>query len=169
MRITQQDGKLDWRWRGLSAELAHRHYDIFTLPDKPAEFFPDGLNLTFGYNRDGTIDRITAPLEPTVAEIVFCRVASGEVLDLGFRGRCTGTFMHGVQPIDIALDASGQLTMTTPGQPTYRLLPFHDRTFDLEGAPGYRAEFRCAQPLVVDAIVLRQPNGVFIAERRGTN
>ena len=135
MQIAHRDGKLDWRWRDLSAELAHRHYDIFTLPDKPAEFFPDGLNLTFGYDRDGTIDRVEAPLEPTVAEVVFRRVASGDVLDLAFRERCTGTFMHGVQQIDIALDATGQLTMAVTGQPTYRLLPFHDRTFELEGAP----------------------------------
>ncbi len=35
------------------------------------------------------------------------------------------------------------------------------------GAPGCRSEFRCTEPDVIDAIALRQSNGVLIAAQQG--
>lgn len=34
---------------------------------------PNLLAVSFGYDRDGTIDRLSAPFEPMVADIVFHR------------------------------------------------------------------------------------------------
>lgn len=149
----------------MSAPLEHRHYDVFTLPDKPAELHPDGLMLSFGYDREGAIDRIAAPLEPTVADIVFKRVAAGEVLDPAFRQQCVGAFATSGQTIVVALDAVGQLTMTITGQPSRRLLPAHARTFQIEGFEGYRCEFQRAASGEVDRVVFHQPNGTFVAQR----
>ncbi|MBV8270855.1 MAG: serine hydrolase [Cupriavidus sp.] len=73
--IVSEDGEgLAWGWRGMSGPLTHLRHDIFTTQDRPAEIHPDNLLLTFGYNCDGLIDRISAPLEPLVDDIVFRRV-----------------------------------------------------------------------------------------------
>lgn len=74
IEITSSDAGLSWHWRGLSGALAHWHYDVFTTPDRPAEFHPDNLLLTFLYDREGRIDRVAAPLEPQVPDIVFRRM-----------------------------------------------------------------------------------------------
>lgn len=70
---------LSWHWRGFSGQLTHWHYDVFTTPDRPSEFHPDNLALTFLCDREGRIDRITAPFEPAVPDIVFQRVAEKTV------------------------------------------------------------------------------------------
>lgn len=161
--IAKEDDSLAWSWRGMSGRLAHRHYDVFTVPEKPAAINPDGLALSFLYDRDGVIDRIAAPLEPMVADIVFRRVAAGDVLDPAFRARCAGAFSHGAQQIEITLDAAGQLMLQISGQPNRRLLPFDGRTFDIDGLDGYRVAFRCDEDGEVDALVFHQPNGIFVA------
>lgn len=74
IEIAQQADGLAWGWRTFSGPLAHRHYDVFTTPYRPVEFHPDELALTFLYDREGRIDRIAAPFEPAVADIVFQRV-----------------------------------------------------------------------------------------------
>ncbi|MGO4331605.1 serine hydrolase [Cupriavidus sp. 2TAF22] len=163
--IASEGGKLAWCWRGMSGPLEHRHYDVFTVPDKPAEINPDCLALTFGYDREGVIDRITAPFEPMVADIVFRRKAAGDVLDPAFRALCAGRFLHGAQEIDVVLDAAGELTLRIATQQVRRLLPFDGRSFDIEGLAGYRVAFRSPSPGVVDALVFYQPDGTFLAPR----
>ena len=54
---------LHWRFRGLAGPLAHRHYDVFEVPEQPGGFSPDLLAITFGYDREGNIDRLSAPFE----------------------------------------------------------------------------------------------------------
>ncbi|SDJ62706.1 serine hydrolase [Variovorax sp. OV700] len=74
IEITNSPAGLTWRWRGLSGALTHWHYDVFITPDRPTEFYPDNLALTFLYDREGRIDRVAAPFEPQVPDIVFRRV-----------------------------------------------------------------------------------------------
>lgn len=58
---------LRWRFHGSSGELAHRHYDVFEMPENPIMLSPDLLAISFGYDREGNINRLTAPLEPLVS------------------------------------------------------------------------------------------------------
>lgn len=163
--IATDGDALSWRWRGMSGQLAHRHYDVFSTAEKPAEIYPDGLALTFLYNREGTIDRIAAPLEPLVDDIVFHRMASGDATTDEFRARCVGTYRHSMQHIEVALDAAGHLLMTITGQPCYHLLPSHGRTFEIAELPRWRVEFRAPADDCVDALVFYQPTGTFLALR----
>ncbi len=73
IEISCEAGGLAWRWRTCSGPLAHWHYDVFTTPYRPTEFHPDELALSFLYDREGRIDRIAAPFEPAVPDIVFQR------------------------------------------------------------------------------------------------
>jgi CubicO group peptidase (beta-lactamase class C family) len=80
MEIAAADGILRWGWRGMACDLAHRHYDVFELPERPGQPFPDHLPIVFGYDAEGHIDRLTTPLEPAVSDIVFDRIGGSEVV-----------------------------------------------------------------------------------------
>ncbi|WP_322032827.1 serine hydrolase [Paraburkholderia sp. J76] len=153
------------RYRGMSGALIHRHYDAFEFDDQPGTLWPDGLVATFLYDREGRIDRLLVPLEPNVADIVFCRVASGDSLDAAFRQACVGTYRGGAHLLVVAINADGELTLSPTGQPTYRLDPYRESVFAIRELPGYRVAFVRDDGGVVATIVFHQPNGTFQARR----
>jgi Domain of unknown function (DUF3471) len=112
---------LAFGYRGMSGALVHRHYDAFELDEQPETLWPGGLSVTFLYDREGRIDRLLAPLEPSVADIVFRRGASGEALDAAFRQTCVGVYRGGAIVHVVAIDADGELSLSPTGQPTASL------------------------------------------------
>jgi len=156
---------LAFRYRGMSGALIHRHYDAFELDEQPETLWPDGLAVTFLYDREGRIDRLLAPLEPNVADIVFHRSASGEALDAAFRQNCVGTYRGGAVVHVVAIDADGELTLSPSGQPTYRLDPYRERVFAIRELKSYRVEFVRDEGGTVTNIIFHQPNGTFQAQR----
>ncbi|WP_438393229.1 serine hydrolase [Caballeronia sp. DA-9] len=156
---------LAFRYRGISGALIHRHYDAFELDEQPGTLWPDGLAVTFLYDREGRIDRLLAPLEPSVADIVFHRGASGEALDPAFRQACAGVYRGGAIVHVVAIDADGELTLSPTAQPTYRLDPYRERVFAVRELKGYRVEFVRDEDGTVTKIVFHQPNGTFQAQR----
>lgn len=165
IEIARDGDGLGWHWRGLGGKLAHWHYDVFVTPEKPTEFYPDNKALTFLYDREGRIDRLTVQFEPMVPDIVFQRVAAGEVLDAAFRALCAGSYLHGGQSITVQLDAAGELSLTISGQPTRALLPADGRTFRIAQLEGFRVEFRRPSPTAVDAAIFHEPGGTFLAAK----
>jgi CubicO group peptidase (beta-lactamase class C family) len=75
MSIGEQDGALQWSWRGLFAQMIHRHYETFELTEAPDRHVPDNLDITFLTDREGNIVSLSAPLEPAVKDIVFVRLS----------------------------------------------------------------------------------------------
>lgn len=71
--IREQDGALQWSWRGLFAQMIHRHYETFELPEAPDRQLPDNLDITFLTDREGNIVSLSAPFEPAVNDTVFVR------------------------------------------------------------------------------------------------
>jgi hypothetical protein len=149
----------------LSGELTHRHFDVFEVPENPVMLSPGLLAITFAYDREGNINRLSAPFEALVADIAFARVAGGDVLDPAFRACCVGAYQNGPTKHVVALDADGQLTLSPTGQPTYLLLPYRDRTFTIKELEGFRVEFQRDESGAVDTIIFHQPNGTFLARR----
>jgi CubicO group peptidase (beta-lactamase class C family) len=165
VKIEVASNALALHYRGMSGALIHRHYDAFELDEQPEALWPDGLGVTFLYDREGRIDRLLAPLEPNVADIVFQRVASGEVLDAAFRQACVGVYRRGAAAHVVAIDANGELTLSPTGQPTYRLAPYRERVFAIRELDGFRVEFVCEETGAVTEIIFHQPNGTFQAQR----
>jgi hypothetical protein len=122
------------------------------------------MPVSFSYDREGIIDRLSIPLEPMVPEIVFRRVA-GDLPEASFREACVGTYQHGPTYHVVSLDAHGQLTLSPTGQPTYRLIPYQSTIFAIDTLSGFRLGFRLAASGVVETIVFHQPNGTFVAQR----
>jgi CubicO group peptidase (beta-lactamase class C family) len=75
VRVGAVGNALTLSWRGATARLEHRHYDVFdtAAPDDNPDDNPiPRVRVAFAYAPgDGRVDRLTIPLEPRVAEIVF--------------------------------------------------------------------------------------------------
>jgi CubicO group peptidase (beta-lactamase class C family) len=164
MSIREQDGALHWSWRGMVAALTHRHYETFETPEVPDRLLPDRLAITFLTDRDGNIVSLSAPLEPTVRDIVFARLAAGECTDAAFRERCVGIFKGGATTHCVTLDEEGRLVLKPDNQPAYRLAPEQGRRFRIVELEGFVVEFR-GEGTIIDEVIFHQPNGTFIAKR----
>jgi CubicO group peptidase (beta-lactamase class C family) len=163
--IDAKGDMLHWRYRGLAGLLNHRHYDVFEVPETPNALAPDLLSIAFSYDRDGNIDRLSAPFEPLVSDIVFRRMPAGEALDPAFRVRCEGTDRVGAKCHVVALEPDGELTLSPSDQPTYGLAPCQGRPFAIVGLEGFRVEFQHGETGLMEAIIFHQPNGTFRAQR----
>ena len=163
--IEAKDEALQWQYGGLAGELEHRHYDVFEVPETPGMLSPDLLPMTFCYDREGNIDRLSAPFEPMVADIVFLRTASGDVLDPTFKQSCCGCYQGGATRHRVALGADGQLTLSPKGQLIFHLVPYRDRTFSIKELEGFRVEFLPGASGTIDEILFHQPTGTYTAQR----
>ena len=147
--------------------LEHYHYDVFAVPDDligPAAGF-SGAKLLFGYDKDGTIDRVEIPLEPTTEDIVFNRSADERLSDPGFLAGLTGTYELAGLQAEVSL-AGDELQLSVPGQPLYTLVPDSGTSFAIEGLNDFRIEFVLDDSGVARSFISHQPNGTFEAERR---
>jgi CubicO group peptidase (beta-lactamase class C family) len=155
--ITHAEGKLNWAYRGMSAALAHRHYDTFELPEAAGRLLPDRLAISFSTDREGNIASLAAPFEPLVKDVVFARVPAGDCMNPAFRQRCTRMFSQGVTTVVVGQDNDGQLTLTVGSQPTYKLRPYQSRTFVIDELEGFRVEFHLGPDGEVDELIFHQP------------
>jgi len=165
MTIEIQDGDLRWHYRDRGGDLSHRHYDIFEIPGDWGIFSLGKRTLTFGYDRQGRIDRLSVLLEPKVADIIFARVPSGDVLDAAFRKSCAGTYQSGGRKHVVTCTADDQLTLSTDGRPACHLVPYRDRVFEIKGQDEHRIEFKRGSSDTVDFIIFHQLDGTFLARR----
>ncbi|MGO9483561.1 MAG: serine hydrolase [Rhodomicrobium sp.] len=163
MSIEVEEDALHWSWRGMSANLAHRHYETFELPEAKDRLLPDSLAITFLTGREGNIVSLSAPLEPMVKDIVFTRQPAGECTDADFRARCAGQYKHGAMMLIVTLNPDGQLVLKPDYQPAYRLVALQGRRFQIAGLEGYSVEFR--GDAIIEDMILHQPNGTFFAAR----
>lgn len=164
VRITLSDGALHFERYATKATLEHFHYDIFELPKDPLDPLGE-QKVTFFYDAQGHIDRLTIPLEPSVDPIEFRRVPEEAMKERAFLERFVGTYQIMTQRIEIELREDGTLIAIVPGQPPYPLSPLREQTFQIADLEGYTLEFRNdASGKVVEA-VFHQPNGTFVAKR----
>ena len=168
MSIAQAGDELQWAYRGMSAPLAHRHYDTFELPEAPERLLPDRLAISFFTDREGNITSLSAPLEPLAKDVVFARKPAGDCLDLAFRKECVGIFSRPQMTIVVAQDNDGQLMLTAGSQPTYKLVPYLGCSFVIAELAGFRVEFRRRADGTVHEVIFHQPNGTFAAPRAST-
>jgi CubicO group peptidase (beta-lactamase class C family) len=151
--------------KGITAPLKHVHYDIFELGDVPGVPL-GGLRLTFAYDKQGDIDRIAAPLEASVDDIVFKRVADDTMRKREYLEPLTGQYELGGVSVTVELKGEDTLTLTVPGQPTYTLVPQREMRFALKEVNGFAVEFKKDDAGKVHEAVFHQPNGTFAAKRK---
>lgn len=73
LTVRVEGAKLTLVLDGFTAPLKHYHHDVFELDD-PLGVIPLSGLVTFGMDKKGEIERVSVPLEPSVADIVFTRL-----------------------------------------------------------------------------------------------
>lgn len=74
LRIARDGEALRWLFHRFDLPLRHFHYDMFEIEKIPLTAYRR-LKVSFFYDKAGAIDRLAVPLEYTVDDIVFRRVA----------------------------------------------------------------------------------------------
>ncbi len=159
------DGKeLNAIFNDIAIKLEHWHYDVFRCRSR--EFEDEKILFTFAANSRGDIDRISAPLEPLVGEIVFTRKAGSEMRDPKFLTQFVGEYEISGQVSKFELKGDSVLTLTLPAQPVYELVPYKGTEFNIKGLTGFSLEFKREKDGTVSSVVFKQPNGIFTAIRK---
>ena len=150
---------------GLTAPLAHFHYDVFELPDDPLNPL-QGQKVSFATDANGLVSELRIPLEPSVSDIRFSRAADPTMTTRAFLEPLAGDYEISGTVATVALQGDSSLTLTVPGQPTYTLVPLQGTSFSIKGMSGYTVEFKRSPAGAVTEVFFYQPNGTFAAKRR---
>jgi len=160
--VKMEDDSLEGHYGTLSSMLRHAHYDVFELPEIP---LPGGaLKVRFETAMDGSIDKVSIPLEPTLDPIVFTRTPREEFARADYLKQFTGKYAFRGRTITVSLRGEDTLTIIVPGQPTYELKPTSKYAFTLTDQP-IDVEFKMDGGEVAQ-VVLQQPNGTFTAKKK---
>ena len=156
LQVAQEAQKLKLSYGELSSPLEHWHFDIFNATEDPVK----GTKVSFLSNVRGDIDRLSMPMEPSVAEIVFTMKAPESMYQPAFLQQFVGEYDLLGLTVTVALLKDNQLTLTVPGQPTYHLEPYRGTEFNLKDQPGYSVRF------LKKEVVFIQPGAVLTAKKK---
>jgi CubicO group peptidase (beta-lactamase class C family) len=134
------NNELTGKFNSFDFKLEHWHYDLFKGIDQEASMANDDFMITFLTNANGDVNRLTIPLEPAVAQIVFKRKASEEMKDPAFLSQFEGEYEFMGQKVSVALQGD-TLVVMIPGQPKTELVPYKGTEFTVKGAEGYNVVF----------------------------
>ncbi|MEE9394502.1 MAG: serine hydrolase [Planctomycetota bacterium] len=148
---------------GLTADLEHWHYETFRALKNEEDPTLKGTKFLFRTNVDGDISELEVALEPAVAAIKFGRAPDAALSDPTYLARFVGEYKLGGQTISVDL-AGKTLTVTVPGQPTYRLQPTRNDSFQLKEMKGYSLQFK-SEGGRVNEVIFSQPQGMAAAKR----
>lgn len=161
MKVTYKNGKLHVKYNALDMDLSHFHYDVF---DGKSDLL-GGMEMRFRFETasDGSVNKVFAPLEMSVDETCFERIAESEFSSEEYLKKFVG--MYSLKELVLSVDLiSGKLKLTIPGQPQYNLIPKDKNSFNIESLTGFSVSFEETGGNVT-AVNLIQPNGTFKVEK----
>jgi hypothetical protein len=123
------------------------------------------MKYTFQTDVDGFVAAVIAPFEPAVKDIVFTKKPDARLFETEYLKRFLGKYELATQVVTIGLKGNS-LTVLVPGQPLYELAPGLGDQFTLKEARVIHLRFVVDEKGSVTAVEFRQPNGVFIANRK---
>ncbi len=168
MRVRVEGNTLAAEFHGIPLALEHWHFETFRAVPQEAALAQQTLMMQFLTNLQGNVDRLSAPLEPLVPEIVFRRRPPARLSDPAFLRTLLGSYRSELIPTlsaTVSLRGESTLTVTLPGQPTYELLPVRGTEFRIRTLEGFHVRFELDAAGAPIQILFVQPNGVFAAKR----
>ncbi|MGH8678017.1 MAG: DUF3471 domain-containing protein, partial [Burkholderiales bacterium] len=163
VKIEQHGEQLSLGYGNLDTALKHFHYDAFEFVTNPVA--QSKLTLQFETGADGEIVALSSPMEPSVAPIVFQRVADPAMRTRKFLQPLSGTYLLGTAPVEIVLRDDNVLLMVQANGQTFQLEPLRDTRFRVKDRAGWTLEFKQDDGAVNEA-VLHQPGSSSILKRR---
>jgi len=150
--------ELTGKFNSNNFKLIHWHYDIFKgIDTEEGEAEDDGIMITFITSTKGDVDKLTIPLEPAVAPIVFKRKASQELNDPKYLSQFPGGYE--IMGVTVTVSLQGDtLFIDVPGQPRHELVPYKDREFTPKGVEGQNLKFVIENGKAIEIILTVQGN-----------
>lgn len=161
--VTRTEDRLVGHYGILRDTLRHRHYDVFSTT-----FEIIGGEQTFDVRfetaMDGSIDKVSIPLEPRLDPIVFTHTPREEFARADYLKQFTGEYAFQGRTITVSLRGEDTLTIAVPGQPTYELDPTSENAFTLTDQP-VDVQFKMDGSKAVQ-VMIQQPNRTFTAKKK---
>lgn len=156
--IDKPGDELTLSYHAFNGPLRHYHYDTF---EYTFELFDQRALLTFTTNAKGDIASVSAPLEPTVSDIVFTRQPAAAMTETAFLSQFVGSYELMEMTLRVSPKGPHALQVSLPGQPEYELEPYKGTAFRLRGLSEFSIEFTLDDSGAVTGGTLTQPGAVF--------
>lgn len=158
-------GHLSANFNGISSELEHWHYDVFSIKQENQHTFFSriGSKITFRGDIRGDIDEVSIPFEPTVSDIVFKRKREEILSHASYFRKFIGLYEIYGYTVEIAI-RNHTLCAIVPGQPVYELVPGSENEFTVKSMNGYNLRFVLSPEGRVEEALFVQPYGAFTAK-----
>lgn len=158
------DGSLAAEYNGMAFTLCHYHYDIFEA--RSSEIEENILKLSFSTDAMGIINKLSAPFEPMVDEIIFTREADEALQTRAFLQPLSGVYDLAGKDLLLSLKGEYTLVSSVDGQAELELLPYTESIFKVKGMPGVFYLFNHCADDTLAGITIIQPGAVFHAEKK---
>ena len=165
LRVTLAGDRLQATFNGIPVPLEHWHYETFNGLKDPKDPTFEDMKFLFQTDVKGNVASVAVAFEPSVKDIVFAKKADPRLSDPVYLARFAGTYELAGQLITIAVKGNG-LVATLPGSPEFHLVPGLGDEFTLKEASVVSFAFVTDEKGVVNAMSVRQPDGVYTAKKR---
>jgi CubicO group peptidase (beta-lactamase class C family) len=165
--ITRSGDGFEMKLNRLSEPLKHYHYDVFQVPANPLDPLEKTF-ISFLSDRNGDISSLSAPLEPSVDDIVFERLPDKQLTERTFIEPFTGQYEFPGSPVPLTISLRGENTLvaSVPGQPVLELVPTRGTTFNLKTLNGVSIEFKRDAAGNVTEAVLNELGTVLVLKKK---
>ncbi|MEN6310567.1 MAG: DUF3471 domain-containing protein, partial [Acidobacteriota bacterium] len=165
LKVELKAGRLVFTYNAIVTPLEHWHYETFNGLKTDDPTFED-TRLTFRTDVNGNVAAVAAPFEPTEDDIVFAKKPETRLSDPASLKKVSGQYQLQSQTITVGVKGDG-LTMFSPGQPVYDLVPELGGEYSLKQVRTITLKFVEDAKGQVTGIEIYQPQGVFEAKRIG--
>lgn len=163
LTVRLNNGRLEFAFNDITTPLEHWHYEVFNALKGPDDAF-ENMKLQFRTDLKGHVAELEAPFEPAVDNIIFVKKPSAKLFEAQYLQQFVGAYDLAGREIRIEL-AGNHLKLIVPGQPQYTLVPQLGEEFNLKEYSTVSIRFKFDQNGKVDALLLRQPDGMVTARR----
>ena len=159
LKIALKDGQLQFDFHSMQFPLTQFHYDRFDTPDDERY---GKYAVNFATNPQGDIDKAVMSLDE--GEVAFTRKA--DVIDAQLLQKLAGTYETATgSRMQVVVNQEGGLSLTFPGTPEQKMLPYKGLKFRIPEFSDVVFEFVMENGQVT-ALKQIDPSGEYVLKRK---
>jgi len=150
-------------YNGITAQLAHWHYETFSGLRNPDDPTFENQQLTFRTGSDGRVDGLLVVLDANVPPVLFVKQADARLRTVAYLQTFAGRYTNPVLRITIELQ-NNRLVWIQSGTPS-EMEPTETNRFSITGVQGVVVEFEPASNGRITSLRAIQPGAVTVLTR----
>lgn len=171
VEIRQQGDSLTGNFGPVKIWMKHKNYDAFEACGYERESdlkynLVSRFNAVFRINNHGEIAELALNLEPAANDIIFTKEITATEMKPEELTKYEGEYVIGDVTAKIYIKSEKILCLFIPGQPEYELVPVKKHEFVPKLLKDYGLVFIEGEKGTIVAVVFRQPEGNFRAEKK---